>query len=40
MSTDITAFLNAPVAVVASKVIKFDFANKETTVCEGEEGPN
>lgn len=38
MSTDITVFLNALVAVVASKVIKFDFANKETTVCEGEEG--
>lgn len=40
MSTDITAFPNVLVVVVVSKVIKFDFTNKETTVCEGEEGRN
>lgn len=40
MPADITVFLNALAAVVVSKVIKFDFAKKETTVCEGEEGRN
>lgn len=40
MSIDITMLLNDLVTLVVSKVIKFDFANKETTGFKGEEGCN